>query len=175
MSEETTTPSVELDGVTKQFADVVAVDDVDLTIAQGEFFTLLGPSGCGKTTTLRMIAGFELPTMGRLLIDGSDVATLPAFKRPTNTVFQSYALFPHLSVEENVGFGLRRKKVAKDEIATRVTAELERVGLAREARRRPNQLSGGQQQRVALARALVNLPTVLLLDAPLGALDLKLR
>ncbi len=175
MSEESPTPSVELDGVTKQFADVTAVDDVDLKIGQGEFFTLLGPSGCGKTTTLRMIAGFELPTRGRLLIDGSDVATLPAYKRPTNTVFQSYALFPHLSVEENVGFGLRRKKVAKTEIATRVAAELERVGLAREARRRPNQLSGGQQQRVALARALVNLPKVLLLDEPLGALDLKLR
>ncbi len=175
MSEESTTPSVELEGVTKQFADVVAVDDVDLRIGQGEFFTLLGPSGCGKTTTLRMIAGFELPTKGRLLIDGSDVARLPAYKRPTNTVFQSYALFPHLSVEENVGFGLRRKKVAKDEIATRVADELERVGLAREARRRPNQLSGGQQQRVALARALVNLPKVLLLDEPLGALDLKLR
>jgi spermidine/putrescine transport system ATP-binding protein len=175
VSEESTTPSVELEGVTKQFADVVAVDDIDLEIGQGEFFTLLGPSGCGKTTTLRVIAGFELPTEGRVLIDGSDVATLPAYKRPTNTVFQSYALFPHLSVEENVGFGLRRKKVAKEEIATRVASELERVGLAREARRRPNQLSGGQQQRVALARALVNLPKVLLLDEPLGALDLKLR
>ena len=175
MSEESTTPSVELEGVTKQFADVTAVDDVSLKIGQGEFFTLLGPSGCGKTTTLRMIAGFERLTMGRLLIDGSDVATLPAYKRPTNTVFQSYALFPHLSVEQNVGFGLRRKKVAKEEIATRVGEELERVGLAREARRRPNQLSGGQQQRVALARALVNLPKVLLLDEPLGALDLKLR
>jgi spermidine/putrescine transport system ATP-binding protein len=175
VSEESTTPSVELEGVTKQFDEVVAVDDVDLEIGEGEFFTLLGPSGCGKTTTLRMIAGFEQPTRGRLLIDGSDVARLPAYKRPTNTVFQSYALFPHLTVEENVGFGLRRKKVAKDEIARRVEAELERVGLAREARRRPNQLSGGQQQRVALARALVNLPKVLLLDEPLGALDLKLR
>jgi len=175
VSEESGTPSVELEGVTKEFADVVAVDDVDVEIGQGEFFTLLGPSGCGKTTTLRLIAGFELPTKGRLLIDGSDVAHLPAYKRPTNTVFQSYALFPHLSVEENVGFGLRRKKVPKGEIATRVADELERVGLAREARRRPNQLSGGQQQRVALARALVNLPKVLLLDEPLGALDLKLR
>jgi spermidine/putrescine transport system ATP-binding protein len=175
VTEEKTTPSVELDGVTKKFDEVVAVDDVDLTIGQGEFFTLLGPSGCGKTTTLRMIAGFEQPTIGRLLIDGSEVAGLPAYKRPTNTVFQSYALFPHLSIEDNVAFGLKRKKVAKDEIPRRVAAELERVGLSREARRRPNQLSGGQQQRVALARALVNLPKVLLLDEPLGALDLKLR
>jgi spermidine/putrescine transport system ATP-binding protein len=169
------TPSVELRSVTKRFGDFVAVDDLSLELERGEFFTLLGPSGCGKTTTLRMIAGFERPTEGEVRIEGEDVAQLPPHKRPTNTVFQSYALFPHLSVEANVAFGLKRKKVAKDEIAERVKAELERVGLAAEANRRPSQLSGGMQQRVALARALVNLPKVLLLDEPLGALDLKLR
>jgi spermidine/putrescine transport system ATP-binding protein len=168
-------PSVRLDRVSKRFGDLVAVRDLDLEIGRGEFFTLLGPSGCGKTTTLRIIAGFEDPTAGRVLIDGQDVAGLPSHKRPANTVFQSYALFPHLSVGENVAFGLRRKKVAKDEIERRVAAELKRVRLAAEINRRPNQLSGGQQQRVALARALVNLPKVLLLDEPLGALDLKLR
>jgi spermidine/putrescine transport system ATP-binding protein len=168
-------PSVRLEGVTKAFGDLVAVDDLDLDVAEGEFFTLLGPSGCGKTTTLRMVAGFEEPTAGTVLIDGQDVVDLPAHKRPTNTVFQSYALFPHLTVGENVSFGLRRKKVPKAEIERRVATELERVGLARESNRRPAQLSGGQQQRVALARALVNLPKVLLLDEPLGALDLKLR
>jgi spermidine/putrescine transport system ATP-binding protein len=173
--EQSNTPSVELRGVTKRFGEVVAVDDVDLEIGVGEFFTLLGPSGCGKTTTLRMTAGFEEPSGGALLIDGADVAGLPPHKRPTNTVFQSYALFPHLSVEENVAFGLRRKRVGKEEVRHRVGEELERVGLAGEANRRPSQLSGGQQQRVALARALVNLPKVLLLDEPLGALDLKLR
>jgi spermidine/putrescine transport system ATP-binding protein len=169
------TPSVELRSVTKRFDQLAAVDDLDLQLAQGEFFTLLGPSGCGKTTTLRMIAGFERPTSGEVRIEGEDVAQLPPHKRPTNTVFQSYALFPHLSVEANVAFGLKRKKVSKGEIAERVKAELERVGLAAEANRRPSQLSGGMQQRVALARALVNLPKVLLLDEPLGALDLKLR
>ena len=168
-------PSVELRGVTKRFDEVTAVADLSLEIGQGEFFTLLGPSGCGKTTTLRMIAGFEEATAGQVLIAGEDVAGLPAHKRPTNTVFQSYALFPHLSVSDNVAFGLRRKRVGKDEIKRRVASELERVGLAREAHRKPNQLSGGQQQRVALARALVNFPKVLLLDEPLGALDLKLR
>jgi spermidine/putrescine transport system ATP-binding protein len=168
-------PSVRLQGVTKAFGDLVAVDDLDLDVAEGEFFTLLGPSGCGKTTTLRMVAGFEEPTAGTVLIAGQDVVNLPAHKRPTNTVFQSYALFPHLTVGENVAFGLRRKKVPKEEIDRRVATELERVGLAREVNRRPAQLSGGQQQRVALARALVNLPKVLLLDEPLGALDLKLR
>jgi spermidine/putrescine transport system ATP-binding protein len=161
--------------VTKRFGDFTAVDAIDLEIAQGEFFTLLGPSGCGKTTTLRMIAGFEEPNEGEILIDGADVARLPAHKRPTNTVFQSYALFPHLSVRDNVAYGLKRKGVGKAEIDDRVRAELERVGLGDEAGRRPNQLSGGQQQRVALARAVVNLPKVLLLDEPLGALDLKLR
>jgi spermidine/putrescine transport system ATP-binding protein len=168
-------PSVHLRGVSKAFGDFIAVREMDLEIAQGEFFTMLGPSGCGKTTTLRMIAGFEQPTEGQILIEGSDVAGLPAHKRPTNTVFQSYALFPHLSVGENVAFGLQRKKVPKSEIKSRVESELERVGLAAEINRRPNQLSGGMQQRVALARALVNLPKVLLLDEPLGALDLKLR
>ena len=167
--------SVELRSVTKRFDDVLAVDDLSLDLAGGEFFTLLGPSGCGKTTTLRMIAGFEQPSEGEIRIEGADVAHLPPHKRPTNTVFQSYALFPHLSVEDNVAFGLKRKRVARAEIGRRVVAELERVGLSAEAKRRPAQLSGGQQQRVALARALVNLPKVLLLDEPLGALDLKLR
>ncbi|HEX8959604.1 MAG TPA: ABC transporter ATP-binding protein [Solirubrobacterales bacterium] len=169
------TPSVELRGVTKRFDGLVAVDDLSLELSGGEFFTLLGPSGCGKTTTLRMIAGFERPSAGAIRIAGADVAELPPHRRPTNTVFQSYALFPHLDVTANVAFGLRRKGVAKEEIEGRVRAELDRVGLAAEARRRPAQLSGGQQQRVALARALVNLPKVLLLDEPLGALDLKLR
>jgi spermidine/putrescine transport system ATP-binding protein len=167
--------SVVLRNVTKRFDTFTAVDDLSLQLGRGEFFTLLGPSGCGKTTTLRMIAGFERPTSGEIAIEGEDVAALPAHKRPTNTVFQSYALFPHLSVERNVAFGLKRKGVDKDETAERVAAELQRVGLAREAGRRPSQLSGGMQQRVALARALVNLPKVLLLDEPLGALDLKLR
>ncbi|HEX8690103.1 MAG TPA: ABC transporter ATP-binding protein [Solirubrobacterales bacterium] len=172
---EARAPSVELLKVSKRFGDLLAVDDLSLELSSGEFFTLLGPSGCGKTTTLRMIAGFERPSEGTIRIDGSDVAQLPPHKRPTNTVFQSYALFPHRSVEDNVAFGLRRKRVAREEIGRRVAAELERVGLAAEAKRRPAQLSGGQQQRVALARALVNLPKVLLLDEPLGALDLKLR
>ncbi len=171
----TTEASVELVGVTKRFGEFTAVDDIDLTLGRGEFFTLLGPSGCGKTTTLRMIAGFEQPTEGHIRIEGDEVAGMPPHKRPTNTVFQSYALFPHLSVEKNVAFGLKRKGVGKDEVAERVAAELRRVGLASEANRRPSQLSGGMQQRVALARALVNLPKVLLLDEPLGALDLKLR
>jgi spermidine/putrescine transport system ATP-binding protein len=169
------TPSVRLERVTKRFGDLTAVRGLTLDIERAEFFTLLGPSGCGKTTTLRMVAGFEEPSEGRVLLDGEDVTGLPAFKRPTNTVFQSYALFPHLSVERNVAFGLERKKVPKEEVRRRVAEELERVGLAAERRRKPNQLSGGQQQRVALARALVNRPAVLLLDEPLGALDLKLR
>jgi len=168
-------PSVRLQGVSKRFGSLTAVREMDLDIPRGEFFTMLGPSGCGKTTTLRMIAGFEEPTEGAVLLDGEDVTGLPPFKRATNTVFQTYALFPHLSVERNVAFGLQRKRVSKDEIRTRVSEELERVGLAAHANRRPRQLSGGQQQRVALARALVNRPAVLLLDEPLGALDLKLR
>jgi spermidine/putrescine transport system ATP-binding protein len=166
---------VVLDSVTKRFGDLTAVDAIDLQIEESEFFTMLGPSGCGKTTTLRMIAGFEEVTDGRLTIDDEDMLGIPPHKRPTNTVFQSYALFPHLSVKENVAFGLKRKGAAKDEIERRVREELERVGLAAQANRRPAQLSGGMQQRVALARALVNLPRVLLLDEPLGALDLKLR
>jgi spermidine/putrescine transport system ATP-binding protein len=170
-----TVPSVRLQSLTKRFADVVAVRDLTLDIPRGAFFTLLGPSGCGKTTTLRMVAGFEEPTEGRVLLEGEDVTGLPPFKRPTNTVFQSYALFPHLTVEKNVAFGLERKKMPKPEIRRRVAEELERVGLRAEAKRKPAQLSGGQQQRVALARALVNRPAVLLLDEPLGALDLKLR
>jgi spermidine/putrescine transport system ATP-binding protein len=168
-------PSVRLEAVTKRFGALAAVRELTLDIPRGEFFTLLGPSGCGKTTTLRMVAGFEEPTEGRVLLEGEDVTGRPAFKRPTNTVFQSYALFPHLSVEKNVAFGLQRKKVDRGEVRRRVAEELERVGLAAEAKRRPAQLSGGQQQRVALARALVNRPAVLLLDEPLGALDLKLR
>ena len=167
--------SVELSGVSKSFADITAVDNLSLELAEGEFFTMLGPSGCGKTTTLRMIGGFEQPTEGTVRIAGEDVSGLPPHKRPTNTVFQSYALFPHMSVEDNVAFGLRRQGVPKGEIGDRVASELTRVGLSPEAKRRPAQLSGGQQQRVALARALVNLPKVLLLDEPLGALDLKLR
>jgi spermidine/putrescine transport system ATP-binding protein len=168
-------PSVSLKQVSKSFGDFVAVDSLDLEIASGEFFTLLGPSGCGKTTTLRMIAGFEEPTEGTVLIDGDDVGGIPSHKRPTNTVFQSYALFPHMSVSDNVAFGLRRQGVDGAETERRVNEELERVGLSQEANRRPAQLSGGQQQRVALARAIVNRPRVLLLDEPLGALDLKLR
>jgi spermidine/putrescine transport system ATP-binding protein len=168
-------PSVSLRSVTKRFGDFTAVRGMELDVPRGQFFTMLGPSGCGKTTTLRMIAGFEEPTEGTVLLDGDDVTGQPAFRRPTNTVFQSYALFPHLSVERNVAFGLERQRVSKDEVRRRVGEELERVGLAREAKRKPRQLSGGQQQRVALARALVNRPAVLLLDEPLGALDLKLR
>jgi spermidine/putrescine transport system ATP-binding protein len=172
---ESDDPSVRLEDVTKRFGDLVAVDRLTLSIGRGRFFTLLGPSGCGKTTTLRMVAGFEEPSEGRILLDGEDVAGLPPFRRSTNTVFQSYALFPHMSVEDNVGFGLRRKGVPSEEVRRRVREELELVGLAAEARRKPRQLSGGQQQRVALARALINRPAVLLLDEPLGALDLKLR
>jgi spermidine/putrescine transport system ATP-binding protein len=171
----TDAPSVQLEAVTKRFGNVEAVRSLDLDIGRGEFFTLLGPSGCGKTTTLRVVAGFEEPDAGRVLIDGADVGGLPPFRRPTNTVFQSYALFPHLSVDENVAFGLKRKRVPRDEMRRRVGEELDRVGLSAEAKRKPHQLSGGQQQRVALARALVNRPSVLLLDEPLGALDLKLR
>ena len=167
--------TVTLEKLEKRFDDEVAVDGVDLQIAAGEFFALLGPSGCGKTTTLRMIGGFERPTSGRVLIDGEDVSAIPPEKRPVNTVFQSYALFPHLSVADNVGFGLRFAKVSKEEAKRQVGEALELVRLTRLARRRPSQLSGGQQQRVALARALVLRPRVLLLDEPLGALDAKLR
>jgi spermidine/putrescine transport system ATP-binding protein len=153
----------------------VAVDHIDLEVQDGEFFSLLGPSGCGKTTTLRMIGGFEQPTDGRIELQGEDVTWLPAYKRNVNTVFQNYALFPHLTIFENVAFGLRRKKVSGDDVKRRVTEMLELVELPGYESRKPSQISGGQAQRVALARALVNRPAVLLLDEPLGALDLKLR
>jgi spermidine/putrescine transport system ATP-binding protein len=169
------TAAVELTGVSKHFGDIVAVDDLSLSIGDGEFFSLLGPSGCGKTTTLRMIGGFEYPTAGSLKIHGAEMGLLPPNKRPVNTVFQSYALFPHMSVAENVGFGLLMQKVSGSEIEERVKKSLDMVQLEHRADARPKQLSGGQRQRVALARALVNEPEVLLLDEPLGALDLKLR
>ncbi len=162
-----------LQGVTKRFADFVAVDDLDLTVPQGAFFALLGPSGCGKTTTLRMVAGLEIPTAGTIHVGGHDISHLKPYKRPVNTVFQSYALFPHLTIFENVAFGLRRQK--KSDVERHVNEMLELVELTSMAGRKPGQLSGGQQQRVALARALINKPQVLLLDEPLGALDLKLR
>ena len=168
-------PDVRLEGVTKRFDDVVAVDDVSLSFERGSFFALLGPSGCGKTTTLRMIGGFEEPTAGTIYLGDHDVTDLPPYKRDVNTVFQSYALFPHLSLFENVAFGLRRRGVKGGDLKRRVEAALELVALGGLGKRRPRQLSGGQQQRVALARALVNSPRVLLLDEPLGALDLKLR
>jgi spermidine/putrescine transport system ATP-binding protein len=165
---------IELVSLTKRFAEV-AVDNIDLQIASGEFFSLLGPSGCGKTTTLRLIAGFEEPTAGQILLDGQDVSAVPPHRRNVNTVFQSYALFPFLTVYDNVAFGLRNRHLSKAEIDQRVYAALELVKLRSFEKRRPGQLSGGQQQRVALARALVLQPSVLLLDEPLGALDAKLR
>lgn len=167
--------SVELVGLVKRFGSVVAVNDVSLKIRDGEFFSLLGPSGCGKTTTLRMIGGFEIPTEGEVLIGGEPMGAIPPFKRPVNTVFQNYALFPHMNIFQNVAFGLQMKKVPKEEIEQRVEKTLKLVQLPGMGGRKPNQLSGGQQQRVALARALINHPKVLLLDEPLGALDLKLR
>jgi spermidine/putrescine transport system ATP-binding protein len=166
---------IHLEGVTKRFGDAVAVDDLTLSIERGAFYALLGPSGCGKTTTLRMIGGFEDPTEGVVYLGGQAVQDLPPYKRDVNTVFQSYALFPHLTVEKNVAFGLERKKVSKSETTTRVGEALEMVQLGPLAKRKPGQLSGGQAQRVALARALVNRPRALLLDEPLGALDLRLR
>ena len=165
--------AVELEGVTKRFGDFAAVQDLTLRIHEAEFFSLLGPSGCGKTTTLRLIAGFEQPTEGEIRLDGEDVARVPPYRRHVNTVFQSYALFEHLDVSENVAFGLRRRKIPKPEIAQRVAEALELVALDQRASAHPAQLSGGMRQRVALARALVNRPSVLLLDEPLGALDLK--
>jgi spermidine/putrescine transport system ATP-binding protein len=177
--EEDGLAAIELVGVEKQFTggghDVTAVEHVDLRIAEGEFFSLLGPSGCGKTTTLRMIAGFEEPTSGQILLHGRDVVGVPPYRRDVNMVFQHYALFPHMDVFENVAFGLRRKKLPRDEIGVRVREMLRMVELTGREHHKPRQLSGGQQQRVALARALVNHPRALLLDEPLGALDLKLR
>jgi putative spermidine/putrescine transport system ATP-binding protein len=174
-SEAGQVPDVRLEGVRKTYGDVVAVDHVDLDIRSGEFFTMLGPSGSGKTTMLRMIAGFELPDRGRVELGGNDVTDLAAYDRDVNTVFQDYALFPHMSVGENVEYGLRVAKVDKEERRKRRTEALEMVRLTGYDERKPTELSGGQRQRVALARAIVNQPRVLLLDEPLGALDLKLR
>src|ERR1700742_3667266 len=166
---------VKLEALTKRFDQTTAVSEISLEIQAGEFFSLLGPSGCGKTTTLRMVAGFEPPTAGKIMLDGVDVANLPPHRRNVNTVFQSYALFPFLTVADNVAFGMRYKSVPKAELRSRVAEALELVQLTGYEKRRPNQLSGGQQQRVALARALILRPSVLLLDEPLGALDAKLR
>ncbi len=168
-------PFIQIQNVTKQFGDVYAVDNISLDIYQREFFALLGPSGCGKTTLLRMLAGFERPTAGRILIDGQDMAAVPPWRRPVNMMFQSYALFPHMTVEDNIGFGLKQDGVAKSEIRDRVAEAVRLVQLGGREKRRPDQLSGGQKQRVALARAIVKRPKVLLLDEPLGALDKKLR
>jgi len=168
-------PAVRLESVRKVYGEVTAVAGVDLEILPGEFFSMLGPSGSGKTTTLRMIAGFELPTEGRVLLDGRDVSRLPPYDRDVNTVFQDYALFPHMTVADNVAYGLMIRKVRKDEQRARVDEALRMVRLEGYGKRKPGQLSGGQRQRVALARAIVNRPRVLLLDEPLGALDLKLR
>jgi ABC-type Fe3+/spermidine/putrescine transport system ATPase subunit len=166
-----TEPLLDLQRVTKRFGAFTAVDDVSLAVAPGEFLTLLGASGSGKTTTLRMIAGFEHPEAGEILMDGQPITGLPPYRRDLNTVFQQYALFPHMTVRENVGYGLRMRNTARAEIADRVRKALDMVQLGALAERTPRQLSGGQQQRVALARALVNRPRVLLLDEPLGALD----
>ncbi|MDX6376390.1 MAG: spermidine/putrescine transport system ATP-binding protein [Gaiellaceae bacterium] len=175
MGNEERADGIVIDGVTKMFGDFTAVDDVSFTIREGEFFTMLGPSGCGKTTTLRMIAGFEEPTNGRILLQGRDVTYVPPARRNVNMVFQAYALFPHMTVWDNIAFGLQIKKVSRAETKERVEEAIRTVRLENFEKRKPGQLSGGQQQRVALARALVNRPAALLLDEPLGALDLKLR
>ena len=167
--------SVELTDVTKRYGTMVAVDRLSLMVRAGEFLSLLGPSGCGKTTTLRMLAGFEQPDEGFIRISGEYVQNVPPYKRDVNTVFQAYALFPHMTVAENVAYGLRQKGIGKTETATRVAEALDMVKMSKLAERKPRQMSGGQQQRVAVARALVNRPSVLLLDEPLGALDRKLR
>jgi len=169
------TPFVRIENVTKKFGDFVAVDNVSLDIFEREFFSLLGGSGCGKTTLLRMMAGFETPSEGRILLEGEDMSTVPPYKRPVNMMFQSYALFPHMTVEQNIAFGLKQDGIAKDEIAERVQGIIELVQLGGFGARKPEQLSGGQRQRVALARSLVKKPKILLLDEPLGALDKKLR
>jgi putrescine transport system ATP-binding protein len=168
-------PYIQIQGVTKNFGDFVAIDHLSLDIYQNEFFALLGPSGCGKTTLLRMLAGFESPTSGRILLDGEDVSTVPPHQRLVNMMFQSYALFPHMTVEKNIGFGLKQDKIPAAQIKSRVDDMLELVQLTEFARRKPHQLSGGQRQRVALGRSLVKQPKLLLLDEPLGALDKKLR
>ncbi len=175
MSQTPIPPDVRLVDVVKEFADLRAVDGISLEIPRSAFFALLGPSGCGKTTTLRMIGGFEEPSAGQIFLGDRDVVGLPPYKRDVNTVFQSYALFPHMSIAQNVGFGLERRGIGKKEVRARVGEVLELVDLAGRDGHKPRQLSGGQQQRVALARAIVNNPRVLLLDEPLGALDLKLR
>ncbi len=174
-SKHGTVPFLQIKHVVKQFGDVFAVDDVSLDIAQGEIFALLGSSGCGKSTLLRMLAGFDKPTSGQIVLGGSDIVALAPYERPINMMFQSYALFPHLNVWDNIAFGLRRDKMPKDEIQTRVDQMLDLVQLKAYAKRKPHQLSGGQQQRVALARSLAKRPQLLLLDEPLGALDAKLR
>lgn len=175
MQTDSRTPIIELRNVSKRFGDFLAVDDVSLQVDQGELFSILGGSGCGKTTLLRMMAGFELPTSGQILIDGEDVTSHPSYQRPVNMMFQSYALFPHMSVAANIAYGLKKDGVAKDEIRERVNDMLKLVKLENLENRKPDQLSGGQRQRVALARALVKQPRVLLLDEPLAALDKKLR
>ncbi|MGL4456328.1 MAG: ATP-binding cassette domain-containing protein, partial [Plesiomonas sp.] len=169
------TPLLEIRNLTKSFDGTFAVDDVDLTIYKGEIFALLGASGCGKSTLLRMLAGFETPTSGQIFIDGQDLSAVPPYKRPINMMFQSYALFPHMTVEQNIAFGLKQDKMPKHEIAKRVAEMLDLVHMREFAARKPHQLSGGQRQRVALARSLAKRPKLLLLDEPMGALDKKLR